>query len=66
MLYSIKKVAKFLGKDHRTVVKMCKNRDILIVDDGGSSISEEQLDIFLKALGYSGVEYYKNKEMANE
>ena len=31
-----------------------------IVKDGGHSISDEQLDRFLKSLGYSGLEYYKN------
>ena len=60
MLHSIKKVSEFLGKDHRTVIKMCEKRDIIIVEDGGHSISDEQLDRFLKSLGYSGLEYYKN------
>ena len=58
MLHSIKKVSEFLGKDYRTVIKMCEKRGVLIVDDGGKSISDIQLDILLKKLGYNGVEDY--------
>ena len=48
MLNSIKDVAKFIGRDTRTLVKMCEKMDIIIVEIGGKSISDIQLDILLK------------------
>ena len=61
MLNSIKDVAKFIGRDTRTLIKMCEKMDIIIVEIGGKSISNVQLDILLKKLGYNGVKDYRER-----
>ena len=62
MLNSVKDVAKFIGRDVRTLIKMCEKLNIVVVEYGGKSISNVQLDILLKKLGYNGVEDYNGRE----